>query len=79
MIETLNLSAEIWALIIVIGVWEMIWKFMAMWRASKNNSVAWFIVLGILNTIGILPILYIYVFGKKKKISAGKPRKRKRR
>lgn len=79
MIESLNLSIGMWVLIIIIGIWEMIWKFMAMWRASKNNSVIWFVVLGILNTLGILSILYIYVFGKKKVPKRVQPRRRRRR
>ncbi|MFA6089692.1 MAG: DUF5652 family protein [Candidatus Woesearchaeota archaeon] len=74
MLETLTLSAGFIFLIIVLLVWETIWKFMGMWRASKNNSKGWFVVIGILNTLGILPILYLYVFGKKKSSTKKKRR-----
>ena len=58
-----QLGISIWLLFIIL-VWEITWKLVAMWKSAKNNSVAWFIVLGVINTIGILPILYIYVFSK---------------
>lgn len=58
-----GLGIAVW-LIVVITIWEAIWKFIAMWKAAKKGSVPWFIVLGIVNTVGILPILYIYVFSK---------------
>ena len=40
---------------------------MGMWKAAKNGSKGWFIAIFIINSAGILPILYIYIFGKKKK------------
>jgi hypothetical protein len=47
-------------------LWSLVWKGWALWRAAKNDSKVWFVVLLILNTAGILDILYIFVFGKKK-------------
>lgn len=51
---------------ILLAAWTIIWKGIALWKAAKNGSLAWFIVLLILNTTGILEILYIFVFSKKK-------------
>jgi hypothetical protein len=47
-------------------VWEAAWKGVALWRAGKNGHVAWFVCLFIFNTVGILPIIYIFGFSKKK-------------
>ncbi len=47
-------------------IWIIIWKGLALWRAAKNDSKKWFAALLVLNTVGILEILYIFVFGKKK-------------
>ncbi len=58
-----QLGISVWFLFVII-VWEVVWKLFAMWKSARNNSVAWFIVLAALNTAGILPILYIYVFSK---------------
>ncbi len=46
-------------------VWSLFWKGWALWRAAKNDSKVWFIVLLIINTLGILEILYLFVFSKK--------------
>ncbi len=51
--------------LLVIALWDIIWKGTAMWKASKRGSNVWFWVLLIFNTAGILPILY-HLFTKKK-------------
>jgi hypothetical protein len=56
-----------WSLIILLAIWEMVWKATAMWHAARNNQSGWFVALLVFNTIGILPILYIYVFSPKDK------------
>ncbi len=73
--------AAVLFLIAVVVVWELVWKLIAMWKAARNNSPIWFVVLAIFNTLGILPILYIFVFSKMrrgKRPSIATP-KRKRR
>ena len=46
--------------------WELIWKGIAMWKCGRNNQLVWYIAILILNTIGILPIIYLLFFQKKK-------------
>lgn len=53
-------------LILILFVWSLVWKGFALWRAAKNESKGWFIALMIINTGGILEILYLFVFGKEK-------------
>jgi len=53
----------------VIGLavlWTLPWKGMALWKAAKNSDKWWFIALMLINTLGLLEILYIFVFSKKK-------------
>lgn len=57
------------AFLIPLAIWSLFWKGWALWRAVKNDSKVWFIVLLIVNTVGILEILYIFVFGKAKRSS----------
>jgi hypothetical protein len=59
------ISHSVLELILLLAVWELAWKGFALWRAVKNNQPAWFIVMLILNTAGILEILYLFVFGKR--------------
>lgn len=64
-----NLANEIgiipWLLVLIL-IWTLIWKLIGMWRSAKNNHLIWFIVIAFFNTIGILPILYIYIFSELK-------------
>ena len=64
-------------LITVIGIWTIIWKGFALWKSAKKNKMIWFIILLVVNTIGILEILYIYIFSElgKKKLKKGKRKK----
>ena len=59
-------SPLIITLFVLLIVWSVIWKGLALWRAAKQNDLCWYIVLFILNTAGILEILYLYVFTKEK-------------
>jgi hypothetical protein len=45
--------------IIILAIWDAVWKLIAMWKAARNNHLAWFICIAIFNTVGILPIIYI--------------------
>ena len=58
--------AAIIVAIIVLGIWSTVWKAFALYRAGVNQSPGWFVCLLIFNTVGILEILYLFVFGKKK-------------
>jgi len=51
-------------------LWTLPWKGVALWKAARLEKKIWFIVLLIVNTMGILDILYIFVFSKPKKIAA---------
>jgi hypothetical protein len=52
------------AIIIVIAIWDGVWKLIALWKSARNNQLAWYVCLAIFNTAGILPILYILCFQK---------------
>jgi hypothetical protein len=51
--------------LLIVVVWTLVWKGMALWKAAQKGSKPWFIALLLINTVGILDILYIYVFSKK--------------
>ena len=60
------LAGAFWLFISLAVVWEMAWKGVALWRAGRNAHLVWFVCLFIFNTLGILPIIYIFAFSKKK-------------
>ena len=45
-------------------LWEATWKIIAMWKAGRNNHLAWYICIALINTVGILPIVYILMHRK---------------
>lgn len=52
--------------IILYSLWIIPWEGIALWKAARNKDLAWFIILLLTNTLGILEILYIFIFSKKK-------------
>ncbi len=54
------------AVVIAIAIWTIAWKGVALWKAARIGHKKWFIALLILNTAGILEIIYIYFVAKNK-------------
>lgn len=44
---------------------DLVLKGIALWRSSKNNQKYWFIALLLINSVGILPAIYLLFFSKK--------------
>lgn len=59
------LSPLLLAWLIPLIIWEAVWKGIALWKAGRNNQLKWFIAILVLNTVGILPIIYLKFFQKK--------------
>ena len=47
-------------IIIVLVLWTVILKGYALWHAARNNQKWWFIALLVINTVGILEIIYLF-------------------
>ena len=45
-------------------LWTLYWKYRALWHAAKNDEKWWFIALLVINTLGILEIIYLYFLSK---------------
>ncbi|MBU2576953.1 MAG: hypothetical protein KKF50_04490 [Nanoarchaeota archaeon] len=43
-------------------VWTLFWKGVAMWKSARNNQAIWFVASLVINTFGILPIIYLRWF-----------------
>lgn len=75
-----QLGISLWLLVVIL-LWSLAWKLLAFWKSARRKHVVWFIVFAIVNTIGILEILYIYVFSDmmKKQATAPAPKKTARK
>lgn len=72
-----SLPAEVWgftsvvamfgltAIMAVLIVWTIVWKGLALWKAARAGSKIWFIILLIVNTVGILEIIYYFFVAPK--------------
>ena len=54
-------------LFLVILIWSLIWKGAALWKSAHQEDKKWFIALLLLNTFGILEIIYIYFISERNK------------
>ena len=43
-------------------IWTIAWKAVAAWKAARKGHLIWFVVFFVVNTIGILPIVYLAWF-----------------
>jgi len=41
-------------------LWSLAWKGLALWHAAQRKQGWWFFVLLIVNTMGILEIIYLF-------------------
>lgn len=63
----LGLSVGLFVFVIIfITIWEVVWKGIALWYSARRKQKAWFVILLIFNTIGILPIVYLLIHRNKK-------------
>jgi hypothetical protein len=76
--EAIGGRGILFVLLIIMVAWSSVWKLLALWKAARKNSVGWFIALAIINTVGILEILYIYVFSEKGKKKSSSHKKKRR-
>ena len=58
--------------IMVIALWSLVWKGIALWYAARRGEKGWFTTLLVLNTAGILEIIYIFAVAKRSDIQVKK-------
>jgi len=51
--------------IIPVVIWDAVWKAIALWHAARNGQKAWFTALIVVNSAGVLPIIYLKWFQRK--------------
>lgn len=57
--------------LLIIVLWEVVWKGIGLWYAAKHNQRGWFIAILLINLVGLLPIIYLFWFKpKEKKVEA---------
>ena len=62
----IDLSSLPYWWILVMIVWSIPWKAIALWKSARNKQKIWFIIFMFVNTLAILEILYIVYWQKNK-------------
>ena len=47
-------------LILVLALWALFWKGLALWHAGQRGQPWWFVIMLVVNTVGILEIIYLF-------------------
>lgn len=68
--DPLGTTLSVWTialaiLFIIIALWSLTWKAVALWHAARNGQRLWLIAFLLINTVGVLEIVYLAWFQKK--------------
>ncbi len=61
----MELFDQSWVITLIV-LWTFPWKGVALWKSARLQQKWWFIALLLFQTLGLLEILYIFVFSKSK-------------
>lgn len=64
---TLQSLDSAWGIVLVllVAAWEIGWRIPSVWRAAQRGHKVWFVFLLLVNSLGVLPIIYFLTAGKK--------------
>lgn len=71
---TIPIPTWLWVILLV---WGFIWKGLGLWNSARGKQIYWFVAILILNTVGVLPIIYLLFFKPKPWIKTIKAKVRK--
>ncbi len=41
-------------------IWVSFWKSLALWKAAGRKQISWFVILFLVNSLGLLELAYIF-------------------
>ncbi len=67
----LSFGAPLWlpvagAALLLVVLWSIFWKGLALWHSAQRGQSLWFIIMLVVNTAGILEIIYLFAVAKVK-------------
>jgi len=54
-------------IIVILAILDVILKAFAMWKSARAGQKGWFVALMVVNSIGILPAIYLLTHRSKQK------------
>ncbi|MDD2547972.1 MAG: DUF5652 family protein [Candidatus Pacebacteria bacterium] len=55
------IPVKILVLIQILAIFDLIVRGIALWHSAQRKEKKWFVCLFIFNTVGILPLIYLYI------------------
>jgi hypothetical protein len=65
LMETVAGNKQLFFIFIFFIIYSVVVKGIALWKAARKTQKGWFVALLVINTLGILELLYIFIFSKK--------------
>lgn len=67
----MGFGASTWAhafgpVLLLLILWSIFWKGLALWHSGRRGQPWWFAILLVVNTLGILEIIYLFAVAKLK-------------
>lgn len=61
-----GLGSLVWfpSLLLALTVWTLFWKGLALWHSARRGQPWWFVAMLVINTVGILEIVYLFFIAK---------------
>ncbi len=72
--EAFGFMAAFLPFIMIAVLWTIVLKGFALWHAARGSQKWWFIALLVINTVGILEIIYLIWFRPKSGIKEAAPK-----
>ena len=70
---TNGIESQMWAWVPLFGasvvalmLWSIFWKGLALWHSSQRKQPWWFVIMLVVNTAGVLEIIYLFGVAKLK-------------
>lgn len=60
----LNIPFWVPPVLVILGLWSIFWKGLALWHSARRGEPWWFVIMLVVNTMGILEIVYLFAFAK---------------
>lgn len=59
-----TLSPQLRFLFVLLLVWSIAWKLVSLWKSARHGQKIWFAVLFLVNSVGVLDLIYLGFFQK---------------
>ncbi len=60
---SLGISQSSLFILIVLMLWSLSWKAIALWKSARRGQAGWFIFFVFVNSVGVMELIYLFFLG----------------